>query len=98
MKITKSQLQQIIKEEVDKELKQETPIEEGFLDKVKDFFRGGRSINASQVNKVAQRMEQNALDNYNMLRKMILENPNLSEEQKRELLNQLGPAPTVRGK
>ena len=98
MKIIKSQLRQIIKEEVDKELKQEALIEEGFLDKVKDFFRGGRSINASHVNKVAQRMEQNALDQYNMLREMILENPNLSEEQKRELLNQLGPAPTVRGK
>ena len=98
MKITKQQLRKIIKEEVDKELKQETVIEENFIEKVKDFFRGGKKVNKAHVNKVAQRMEQNALDHYNMVREMILENPNVSEEQKRELLDALGPPPTVRGK
>ena len=98
MKITKQQLRKIIKEEVDKELKQETVIEENFLEKITDFFRGGKKVNKAHVNKVMSRMEKSMLDEYNAIREAILENPNISEEGKRELLNALGPPPVIRGR
>ena len=98
MKITKQQLRKIIKEEVDKELKQETVIEENFIEKVKDFFRGGKKVNKAHVNKVMSRMEKSMLDEYNAIREAILENPNIDEEGKRELLDALGPPPVIRGR
>ena len=91
MRITKTQLRQIIKEELDKEFKQEIILEKGILGKISDLFKGDGIGASKKVSpKALDKMENVIAVEYDMLRQLILTNPKLSEEQKRELLNQLG--------